>query len=87
MAKQNASIGILIAKWRKRVNLSQAALADKLGSQQATVSKLESGVYSLSVLHLLAILDACGLSLVDVAVELENSTQSASRPLWERINE
>lgn len=37
-------IGAFIAKKRKEKNLSQAALADKIGVSNKTISKWETGV-------------------------------------------
>lgn len=62
-------------------------MADALGTQQATVSKLESGAYRLSVTQLLSFLNACGLTMSDVAKEIDEIASSVDRPLWERINE
>lgn len=85
--REHANLGALIAGWRREASLSQAALADVLGTQQATVSKLESGRYRLSVMQLMTILDACGLSLTEVAGDIEDAMETEGRPLWERINE
>ena len=81
------NLGSLIADWRKNAALSQTNLADALGTQQASVSKLESGTYRLSVTQLMAILAACGLTLSDVAEDIDHAMQIEGRPLWERINE
>ena len=85
--REYVNLGPLIARWRRGAALSQAALADALGTQQATVSKLESGRYRLSVVQLMTILEACGLSLTDVAGDVERVMKSEGRPLWERIDE
>lgn len=87
MTEESINMGGLLAKWRKAAGLSQAAIADALGTQQATISKLESGAYKLSVMQLLAYLNSCGLSLTDVAGEIDGAASAADRPLWERINE
>lgn len=87
MKRENACLGDLMVGWRKGASLSQTALADALGVQQATVSKLESGTYRLSVLQLMAILDICGLTLSDVAKDIEQAVQADNRPIWERVNE
>lgn len=87
MEREDACLGDLMAAWRKGASLSQTALADALGVQQATVSKLESGTYRLSVLQLMAILDICGLTLSDVAKDIEQAVQADKRPIWERVNE
>ena len=83
----NVRLGRLIASWRKDAALSQTALADSLGTQQATVSKLESGAYKLTVTQLACILDACGLSFPLVANELESVLHTGARPIWERVDE
>lgn len=87
MQKGAADLGELIAGWRRGAALSQSALAEALGVQQATVSKLESGKYRLGVLQLMEILAACGLALSDVAKDIEHAAQTEKRPLWERIDE
>ena len=87
MNDENNEIGNLLAKWRKSAGMSQATMADSLGTQQATISKLESGAYKLSVAQLLTFLSACGLSVSDVATEIDELTSMEDRPLWERINE
>lgn len=85
--QQSALLGELITQWRKNAGLSQTALAEALNTQQATVSKLEAGSYKLSVLQLLAILSVCGLTLSDVANEIETVLRADGVPLWERVNE
>lgn len=80
-------LGALIATWRGSAGLSQANLAEALHTQQATVSKIESGTYRLGALQLLEILDACGLRLDEVADDIEGATHTEGRPLWERIDE
>lgn len=88
MAEQESvKLGNLVAEWRRASGLSQASLADALGTQQATISKLESGAYRLTVLQLLAILNACGLSLSDVSEAIQETLVLEGRPLWERIDE
>lgn len=85
--RRNIDLGRLVAQWRKEAGLSQVALADALGTQQATVSKLEAGAYRLTVVQLLSVLDACGLSLGDVSGVIETAVGAADRPIWERVNE
>lgn len=85
--RRNIELGRLVALWRKEAGLSQAALADALGTQQATVSKLEAGASRLSVVQLLAVLDACGRSLRDAADSIEAAATEPDRPIWERIDE
>lgn len=85
--RRSIELGRLITRWRKKAGLSQAVLADALGTQQATVSKLETGAYRLTVVQLVAVLDACGLSLKDASEAIETVASAADRPIWERINE
>ena len=87
MIEERASIGKLLAKWRREAGLSQASMADALGVQQATISKLESGAYKLSVVQLLSFLGACGLSMSDVACEIDVIVKMEDKLLWERIDE
>lgn len=87
MTNGNIRLGGLVARWRKDAGLSQANLADAMGTQQATISKFESGAYKINVEQLLAILNACGLSLREVANDIEDAAEASDKPLWERINE
>ena len=87
MANGNTRLGGLVVKWRKGAGLSQANLADAMGTQQATISKFESGAYKLSVEQLLSILNSCGLTLGEVADDIERASKATDKPLWERIDE
>lgn len=87
MTDECINMGELLTKWRKSAGLSQASMADALGTQQTTISKLESGAYKLSVSQLLAFLSACGLAVSDVAEEIDAAAGAEDRPLWERVNE
>ncbi len=87
MIDENERIGSLVASWRKSVGLSQGRLADAIDTQQATISKLESGTYRLTVEQLLSILNACGITLREAVNDIEEVFDLADRPLWERINE
>lgn len=83
----NARLGQLVSGWRKGASFSQTALADALGTQQATISKLESGSYKLTVSQLSYILDVCGLTFPMVADELESVLHADAKPIWERVDE
>lgn len=84
---ENAKLGQLVSGWRRGASLSQTALADVLGTQQATISKLESGANKLTVAQLACILDACGLTFPMVADELESVLHTDTKPIWERVDE
>ena len=83
----NVRLGQLVSGWRRGASLSQTALADALGTQQATISKLESGSYKLTVPQLSCILEACGLTFPMVADELETVLHTDTKPIWERVDE
>ena len=83
----NARLGQLVSGCRKGASFSQTALADALGTQQATISKFESGSYKLTVSQLSCILDACGLTFPMVADELESVLHTDVKPIWERVDE
>lgn len=87
MEDLNLSLGRLIADWRKRSNISQAALADALDTQQASISKLENGSKRITVAELSQVLCACGLTFSDVSGDLDGLFANELQPLWERINE
>lgn len=81
------SLGRLVSDWRRRSGMSQAALADALGTQQATISKLENGSNRITVASLSQILCACGLSFSEVGGDLDSLLACEPLPLWERIDE
>lgn len=83
----NRSLGRLVSSWRKRVGMSQAALADAMGTQQATISKLENGSNRITVAMLAQILCACGLSFSAVEADLDDLLPHEPQPLWERVDE
>lgn len=83
----NLSLGRLIAKWRRRSGMSQAALAEATGCQQASISKLESGFKRITVSELSQVLCACGLTFSAVSDDLDGLIAYEPQPLWERVNE
>lgn len=83
----NRSLGRLVAEWRRRSGMSQAALAEAVGTQQASISKLENGSKRMTVTELYQILCACGLTFGAVSGELDNLLAHEPQPLWERVDE
>lgn len=67
--------------------MSQAALAEALGSQQASISKLENGSKRITVADLFQVLCACGLTFSAVSDDLDGLLAHESQPLWERVDE
>ncbi len=51
-----------IREIRRRLDMSQAQLAEKIGSKQNVICRLENGKYKLTVELLVAIADALGVS-------------------------
>ena len=83
----NLSLGRLIAKWRRRSGMSQAALAEATGCQQASISKLECGSKRITVSELSQVLCACGFTFSAVSDDLDGLIAYEPQPLWERVNE
>ena len=77
-------IGAKVSYYRTLVGISQQELADKIGTTQSTISKVESGNYNdnLSIVMLKDIADALGM---DVSLLLEfNGFEKA---MWEKSGE
>ena len=83
----NSSLGRLIVQWRRSAGMSQADLAELLGNQQTSISKLENGSKRITVAELSQILCACGLTFGVVSNDLDSLFMHESQPLWERVNE
>lgn len=76
-------LGQLIATWRSGAGLSQEALGEVIGLDQASVSRMESGNRQVSVELLLKILNALGSDLAGKSREIsEMFPQSQSSSLW-----
>lgn len=57
-------IAIAVSEYRFKHNLTQTALADKLGVTQAMVSKYESGSYNISLKAAYELFDQLGMRFV-----------------------
>lgn len=64
IARNSKQIGATLQRRRKALNMSQAALGEKISLRQATVSKLEAGEPATRIETLMAALGALGLELV-----------------------
>lgn len=62
-ARTPKQLGALLRRERKARGLSQAALAERIGLRQATISKLESGEPGTRIGTLLDVIAALGLHL------------------------
>lgn len=82
----DAALAQVLASRRHTIGLPQSALADELGVDQATVSKVESGRRKLSAGEAMQWLEALGLSPAESADTLSQTwAKSGQRPesLWE----
>lgn len=61
LARDPKQIGNIIRNARKRLNLTQAELANKTGVRQATISEIETGNSSARIASLLPVLAALDL--------------------------
>jgi HTH-type transcriptional regulator/antitoxin HipB len=66
-------LGLAIARYRAKANLSQVELAQEAGLRQATISKVEKGVGTTEVQTIYAICAALGLEIV-LQPRLKNET-------------
>ena len=66
ISKKHRKIGRRLRKARKALRISQSALAEKLGSKQSRISKIEAGTISLDVVQFLSISRALKCTSEDV---------------------
>lgn len=74
--------GEAIRRERKAAGLTQAALADLIGSTQATVCRWEDGSRTPDVAALAAIADALSITIVDL---LDNQPPHPRPTAWDRL--
>lgn len=79
-----------VAEWRKKRNLSQAGLAERMGTTQPTVQRLETGAQTLTedwMMRLSNALDISPIDLLGVAIvaELRNEVEPQLIPLDESM--
>lgn len=77
----DSALGQLIANWRGTTGLTQQALGEAVGLDQASVSRIESGDRKVDVELLLHILTAVGLSLSETATAVQ-ALAPANLSLW-----
>jgi transcriptional regulator with XRE-family HTH domain len=71
----NVTIGKNIRYWRNAHDMSQAALAAKLGLSQPYLSQLEQGIKNPHVLTVARIAESLGLTVADL---LDSPSRSAA---------
>jgi transcriptional regulator with XRE-family HTH domain len=83
MTSVEVALGRLLARLREEAGLSQDALAAALVRDQPFVSKVERGLRRVTVTDLLAWLDALGVPLNSIVVDLESLPgNQSSVSLW-----
>ena len=70
--------GHLIREARRRAGLTQAELAERIGTTQSAVARLERGRSAPSAERLARIVRACGLELVPTMMPAEDSDWSVA---------
>jgi transcriptional regulator with XRE-family HTH domain len=68
---QQDTLQALLREIRHRAGLRQINLANQLGVAQSFISKYEGGERRLDILELKAVCEACGTTLTEFAIELE----------------
>lgn len=64
-------IGLRILQRRQDLDLSQRAFGEKLGMQQANVTRIERGLQNLTVRTLVKVAEALGVTVADLIVGTE----------------
>jgi len=78
LVEMKLSLGIRLRKARQRHNLTQAALADRMGSSQSRVAKMEAGDPTVSLDLLVQGLLAAGATRREIADALAPTKKLAS---------
>ena len=66
----------LLRKERKRAELTQEQIAERIGQDQSFVSKCERGERRLDFVEVMAFCQAIGISFLDFATRFEQATRS-----------
>lgn len=72
-------LGELVRRRRRKLNLSQSELAEKVGATRQWVSRLEKGKHDISTARLFAVLDALEMNL-EIRPPAANATISVPFP-------
>lgn len=70
--------GILIREARRRAGLTQAELAERLGTTQSAIARLERGHTDPGYARVAAAVRACGLELVPQIAEADDADWSVA---------
>ena len=72
------ALGESLRRQRQRLKLTQQTLADRLGSSQSRVAKLETGSRGVSLDLMIRALFATGMTTTDIAREFRTRKRSAA---------
>lgn len=75
-AKEYHIVISLLRELRERKQLTQKALADKIGSDQTFISKIEIGERRLDIIELKYICEALEIELVEFIIEIETKIKN-----------
>ena len=78
LVEMKLALGEFLRRHRERRHLTQEALAEKLGSSQSRIAKLEAGVRGGTLDLLFRALFATGVKTDDIAREILHSKRSAA---------
>ncbi len=70
-AKEYHKVISLLRECRESKNITQKNLADKIGSDQTFISKIEIGERRLDIIELRVFCEALGITLTDFVSQLE----------------
>jgi len=78
LVEMKLTLGQVLKRFRTRRRLTQAALAEKLGSSQSRVAKLETGFRGVTLDLLFRALFAAGATTEDIAREIRHRKHRAA---------
>jgi transcriptional regulator with XRE-family HTH domain len=70
LAKRRRHLTEIIAELRREAGLTQSEVAERLGTDQSTYSKIEKGVRRMDFIEVLAWADAIGVDPVELIVRV-----------------
>jgi predicted transcriptional regulator len=88
---EDMSSGVLVMQARRRAGITQAELANRVGTTQSAIARIESGATESSLTRVEAIVEACGFRLeVQIAdidtVELATIRRNLDLEVNERVS-
>jgi ribosome-binding protein aMBF1 (putative translation factor) len=78
LVEMKLALGEFLRRHRARRRLSQEALAERLGSSQSRIAKLEAGVRGVTLDLLFRALFATGVTAGEIGREIQHRSRSAA---------